>query len=104
RIRVERAVARGIVGGRVGASVSDVVEQDDPVVVFEGGRDEPPHVLIAPEAMREDHRDATAAECPDVVALQYGGRAAHGSNRYTAHAPQPRPGRRGITAASLRVH
>ena len=55
-VAVERGVALRVVGGQVGAARADVVEEDDPMIVREGGRDEPPHVLVAPEPVREEHR------------------------------------------------
>ena len=45
-----------VVGALVRAAGADVVEQHDPVVVLERGRDQAPHLLIAAEAMREEHR------------------------------------------------
>ena len=44
-----------------------MVEEDDPVVVLEGGGDEPPHVLVAAEAVGEDH--GLAARGPSTLTL-----------------------------------
>ena len=70
RVAVERRVALGIVRGEIGLARADVVEQDDPVVVLERGRDEAPHVLVAAEAVREEHGLGAAAEDLHVVAVQ----------------------------------
>ena len=47
-------VAAAIEGGRIRASVADIVEQHDAEVVLEGGHDMPPHVLIAAIAVGQD--------------------------------------------------
>jgi hypothetical protein len=48
-----------------------MIEQHDPEFVLEGGRDEAPHVLIAAEAMREDHGALAVAANLHVIALKY---------------------------------
>ena len=68
RVAVERRVALGVVRREVGLARADVVEQDDPVVVLERGRDEAPHVLVAAEAVGEQHRLRAARRNADVVA------------------------------------
>ena len=49
----------GIVCRQVRAAGPDVIEQDDPEIVLERGRNKPPHILIAPKAVREHHRTRT---------------------------------------------
>jgi hypothetical protein len=51
-------------------SRSDVVKQYDFVVVFEGGRHEAPHILIAPEAVCEQHRLFAFTKYPYVVSAK----------------------------------
>jgi len=68
-VAVEPFVLRAIVGASVRAAVADIVEEHDSVVVLEGGRDEAPHVLVAAEAVREEHRLRAAAGDLHVVAL-----------------------------------
>src|SRR5690242_4860050 len=46
----------GVVVVEVGFTRANVIEQYDAVVVLERGHDESPHVLIAAEAVREQHR------------------------------------------------
>ena len=55
-VAVEGSVPDGVVGRRVGTSEANEVEEDDPVLVLEGRRDETPHVLVAPEPVGEHHR------------------------------------------------
>ena len=55
-VALERAVLRAAVGAQIRTSRPDVVEQDDPVRVREGRRDEAPHVLIAAVAVGEHDR------------------------------------------------
>ena len=53
-----------VVGAKVRAAGADVVEQDSAEILFERGRHESPHVLVATEAMGEHHRPlASAARC-----------------------------------------
>jgi hypothetical protein len=48
-----------------------MVEDDDAVVGLEGRGDAQPHVLVAPEAVREDDRLARGVtEDPDIVSLE----------------------------------
>ena len=71
RVALERAVPGPVVGGQVRLASANVVEEDDPVLVLEGGRDEPPHVLVAAEAVGENHRPPRfAAGQLDVVSAQ----------------------------------
>ncbi len=68
-VALEPAVPDRVVRRRVGAAGADVVEQDDPADRLEGGCDEPPHPLVAAEAVGEDQRRAVAAAGDrDVVA------------------------------------
>ena len=68
RVAVERRVALGVVRREIRLARAHVVEEHDAVVVLEGGRDEPPHVLIAAEAVREEHGLRAVAEHVHVVA------------------------------------
>ena len=45
-----------VVGRKVGTSGADVSEKHDLEIVFEFGRHETPHVLIAAKAMGKNHR------------------------------------------------
>ncbi len=67
RVAVERAVAPGVVGRELRASVPDVVEQHDAVAIVERRVNVPPHVLVAPEAVGEHHRPDAATNDLDVV-------------------------------------
>ena len=70
-IPLERSVLAPVVGGGVRLAGAHVVEEDHPVFILEGGSDEPPHVLVAAEAMREDHGLAPfGARELDVVSSQ----------------------------------
>jgi hypothetical protein len=55
RVAVEAAVAFGAVLTEVGLPRADVIEEDDAVVVLERRGHEAPHVLVAPEAVGEQH-------------------------------------------------
>jgi hypothetical protein len=48
-----------------------MVEQDCPEVTFEGGRDKPPHILIAAEAMSEHHIPVADTPNMQVIAFDY---------------------------------
>ena len=67
-VALQRVVLAAVVGGEVGAAGADVVEEDDAVVVLERRRDEAPHVLVAAEAVGEDHRPGPLAG-PDSLTL-----------------------------------
>ena len=54
-VAVEAAVAFAIVCPEVRRPGADVVEEHHSVVVLEGRRHEAPHVLVATEAVREEH-------------------------------------------------
>ena len=69
-ISVERCILRRVVGGEIGLPGADMVEQHGPEIRLEGRRDEAPHVLIAAEAMGEDHRRLARPSHLDVVSLQ----------------------------------
>ena len=66
-VAVERRVLRAIVGGNVGLPGADVVEEHHAMGVLERGGDQAPHVLIAPESVREHDRAVAAPENADVV-------------------------------------
>ena len=66
----KRRVLGLVIGRKVGSSRADVVEKHHLEVVFELRRHEAPHVLIAAEAVREDHRPVTASTHVDVVSRQ----------------------------------
>jgi hypothetical protein len=70
RVPVERGVAGAVVRGEVALPRAHVVEQHHPVVVFERRRHEAPHVLVAPEAVREEHGLRAAPRDADVVARE----------------------------------
>ena len=55
-VAVERGVLLRVVGREVGAAGADVVEQERAELALEGGSHEAPHVLVAAEAVGEDHR------------------------------------------------
>src|SRR5690349_8048894 len=76
-VSVQRRVAALVVRGEIGLARSDVVEQDDPVTILERRRDQPPHVLIAPESVCEQHRLRPRAEHANVVSSDYVDRHAH---------------------------
>ncbi len=54
----EGAVPVPVVGRQVGPPSPHVVEQHDAMVLLERRHDEPPHLLVAPEPVREHHRTA----------------------------------------------
>ncbi len=56
RISRQRAVLRPVVRTQVGPTCPDVVEEHDSVLRLESRRDVPPHVLVAAEAVCEQHR------------------------------------------------
>jgi hypothetical protein len=62
-VAVERVVLAGAVRREVGAARSDVVEEDDLLVVGEVRGHQPPHVLAATETVGEDQRLAGADHC-----------------------------------------
>ena len=80
RVALERSIAVVIVLRLVGLSGADIVEEDDAIVVLEGGDDVPPHVLIAAEAMSEQHGPGTLAGDADVVAFDDVAHAGLGSS------------------------
>ena len=55
-VAAQVAVAVGVEGPEVRPAGADLVEQHDAVGGLEGRRDEPPHVLVAAEAVGEQHR------------------------------------------------
>ncbi len=57
RISVQRVVLRAVVGRQVGLAAADVVEAQSAEPLLEGRCQQAPHVLVAAEAMGEDHRD-----------------------------------------------
>ncbi len=65
----QRPVPVRVVGRQVRAAGAHVIEEHHLESVLEPGSDEPPHVLVAPEAVGEDHRlPARCARDLDVVA------------------------------------
>lgn len=70
RITLERAVTRRIVSGRLGAAGPGMVEQERLEPVLEGRSDEPPHILVAAEAVGEHHRSPGYAADPRIMALK----------------------------------
>ena len=68
RVSVEGAVLRSIVRREVRSAGADVIEEHDPIRVLEGRCHEAPHVLVAAEAVREEHRLVAAARDTNVVA------------------------------------
>ena len=59
----------------------DVIEEHDPMIRLERGRHEAPHVLVAAEPVREDHRAAVRASGDvDVVAREDAQSSAPGGN------------------------
>ena len=56
RVAIERRVPLGVVGAEVRASRAHVVEQHDPEPILEAGDDDAPHLLVAPEPVREEQR------------------------------------------------
>ena len=58
--------------GEVRAAGSRVVEQHGPMRRGEGGRDEPPHVLVAPEPVGEDEGTALRKTADDDVVADDG--------------------------------
>jgi len=63
-VAVERGVLGEVVRGDVRATGPHVVEQHAPMRRRERGRHEPPHVLVAPEAVGE-HDRPTRGQAPD---------------------------------------
>ena len=72
RVALERCVALGVVRGEIGLSRADIVEEDDAVVVLERRSHEAPHVLVATEAVCEEHRLRALPEHLYVVATERG--------------------------------
>jgi hypothetical protein len=83
-VAVERAVFRPVVSRHVRGARADMVEEHHAEVVLEGRRDEPPHVLITTEAVREQHRFLAATGGPDVVACD----DSHGHSRGSEQLPE----------------
>lgn len=79
RVALEGAVAAPVIRREVRPARADVVEEDDPMLVREGGSHEAPHVLVAPEAVGEDHGlAALGARDLDVVPPE----DVHGSRKF----------------------
>src|SRR6476659_3413993 len=66
-IAVEFAIAFRAVGAEVGLSPANVIEKDDAIMLLEGRRHEPPHVLVAAKSVGEEHRLGGMPENSDVV-------------------------------------
>ena len=56
RVAIERRVPLGVVGAEVRASRTHVIEQHDPEPILEARDDMTPHLLVAPEPVREEQR------------------------------------------------
>jgi hypothetical protein len=55
------------VSGEIGAARADVIEQDCPKLILERRCDEPPHVLVAAEAVGKNHRALAVAADVDIM-------------------------------------
>lgn len=69
-VAMQARVLRAIVGAEVRAAGPDLIVEHELPFVGERRCDQAPHVLIAPEAVREHHRPVAATADMDVVALQ----------------------------------
>jgi hypothetical protein len=68
RIAIKRGIFRWIVGLQVRAACADMIEKNDPELVFERGRHIPPHVLVATKPVGEHHRRGAGPGGLNVVA------------------------------------
>ncbi len=75
-IAVEGAIAIHVVRGKITFPRAHVVEAHHAIVVLECGRHEAPHVLVAAEAVGEEHGGGTAPGDAHVVAEEDGRRHA----------------------------
>ena len=66
----KRRILSMVLGRKVGASSPDVVEKHHFEIVFEFGRHEAPHILIAPEAVGKNHSTVAVTTHVDVVFCQ----------------------------------
>ena len=67
-IAVEAGIFAGIISGKVRPARTDVIEQHREMVGLESRRDEAPHVLVAAEAMRENHGPMAGSGRYDMIA------------------------------------
>jgi hypothetical protein len=66
----KRRILSVFVGSEVGASSPNVIKKHNFEIVFELGRNETPHVLIAAEAVGENHSPVAVTTNADVVSNQ----------------------------------
>ena len=66
----KRGILCMVVGRKVGASGTDVIEKHHFKFVFEFWRHEAPHVLVAAEAVGENHSSVAVSTHLDVVSCQ----------------------------------
>src|SRR5205085_12032058 len=59
----------GVIGAEIGMARTDVIEQNDFVVIRERGYHESPHVLVAAKPMRQKHRLSAVADDVHVVSF-----------------------------------
>jgi hypothetical protein len=66
-IAAERSVLLPAVGRQIRFTGADVIEENDAVVIFEGGNEKAPHSLIASISMREKNRFRPVPYDVDIV-------------------------------------
>ena len=97
-VAAQRGVLLRVVGREVGVAGADVVEEHDAVVDGEVRGDEPPHRLVAAEAVREQHRPARG-DSPEAHAVPLD----HAGHRTTLGDRRPlRPSRHPPASARAR--
>src|SRR3982075_135599 len=70
-IAEKRRIFAGVVGRKVGPASAYMVEEHDLEVPFELRRHEPPHVLVAAEAVGENHGSVPGAANVHIVPFDY---------------------------------
>jgi hypothetical protein len=67
----KRRILRLVVSFQIRRAGADVIEQDGPEPIFEGRLYEPPHVLIATEAMGKHYGSLARPSNMDVISFDY---------------------------------
>jgi hypothetical protein len=60
-VPMERCVLRTVIGAEIGTTTADQIEEHHSIACRVRGREEPPHVLVAPKPMREENRGCATA-------------------------------------------
>jgi hypothetical protein len=71
RVPGKRRILRLVVSFQIGRAGADVIEQDGPEPIFEGRLYEPPHVLIATEAMGKHYGSLARPSNMDIISFDY---------------------------------